>query len=113
MAYINKNIRFSRSYSQRAALNPARLAAAQAQKDILTRAEAAAYLNIAPQTLARYAKEGVIPCRKLARRVIFSREALRRWVEGEQPARQPETAPTAAPIMETANAGSDLEGRNV
>lgn len=120
MVCINKNVRFSRSYPQRAALNPARLAAARAQKEILNRNEAAAYLNIAPGTLTRYVKEGVIPCRKLARRVVFSREALRRWAEGEQPTQQSEKAPTAAPteqtaapIMETANAGSDLEGRNV
>lgn len=97
------------------ALNQARLAAAQAQKDILTRAEAAAYLRIAPGTLTRYVKRGSIPFRKVARRVIFSREALRRWAEGEQPApierKTDATLTNDAPIMQTFNAGND-QGEN-
>lgn len=72
-------------------LNAARLAAAQEQKDILNRAEAAAYLNMAPGTLTKYAKRGAIPCQKLARRVLFSRRALERWAACE-----------TAPIRETA-----------
>ncbi|MBR4750695.1 MAG: helix-turn-helix domain-containing protein [Thermoguttaceae bacterium] len=64
-------------------LNPARLNAAQAQSDILNRAEAAAYLNISPQTLTKYVKRGAVPCRQVARRLIFSRRALERWAGGE------------------------------
>lgn len=73
------------------ALNPARLAAAQEQRDILNRAEAAAYLNMAPGTLTKYTRAGVVPCVKLARRVLYSRRALERW-----------TACETAPIRETA-----------
>lgn len=64
-------------------LNPARLTTAQAQKDILTRREAAAYLNITPGTLTNYVKRGAVPCRKVARRVIFSRKALEQWAACE------------------------------
>lgn len=64
-------------------LNPARLNAAQAQSDILNRAEAAAYLNISPQTLTNYVKRGGVPYRQVARRLIFSRRALERWAAGE------------------------------
>lgn len=64
-------------------LNPAIVAAAKAQDDILTRAEAAAYLKVSAQTLMRYVRMGAIPCRKVDRRVIFSRKALERWAGNE------------------------------
>ena len=56
---------------------------AQEQKDILNRAEAAAYLGMSEGTVTRYAQRGVIPCRKLARRVLFSRRALELWAACE------------------------------
>ncbi|MBR4753351.1 MAG: helix-turn-helix domain-containing protein [Thermoguttaceae bacterium] len=79
-------------------LNHARLVAAQEQRDILNRAEAAAYLNIAPGTLTSYVKRGAIPCQKVARRVIFSRRALERWAACEN---------NPAPVMQTADGGTD------
>lgn len=82
-------------------LNAARLAAAQEQRDILNRAEAAAYLNMAPGTLTRYAQRGVIPCQKLARRVLFSRRALERWAACESNAPIRETAAEVGTMKET------------
>ena len=54
------------------------------QKEILNRKEAAAFLNMAPNTLTKYAKQGLIPCRKLERRVLFSRKALELWASGQE-----------------------------
>ena len=106
MVCSNVNTRnFSKTHAQRAILNPARLAAAQTQKDILTRAEAAAYLNIDPHTLMKYVKRGVIPCCKLTRRVIFSRKALERWVMGENNAPEKDLTTNDDAIMTTAANG--------
>ena len=89
-------------------LNPARLAAAQAQKDVMTRKEAAAYLNISPQTLSKYTRAGDIPCVKLARRVLYSRRALEQWAAGETAPKQDAGTP-----LTTAAAGDvQREGGN-
>ena len=96
-------------------LNPARLAAAQQTAEILNRKEAAAFLKIAPNTITKYVRRGAIPCRKVERRVIFSRRALERWAAGECVGpierKTDATLTNDAPIMQTFNAGND-QGEN-
>jgi len=49
--------------------------------DILTLAEAAAYIRIAPRTLREWLKTKTIPGRKTGRVWRFSRRKLQEWVE--------------------------------
>lgn len=49
-------------------------------KDVLTLKEAALYLGVCSKTLAKYARDGSIPCRKIGRVYIFSRLALQDWL---------------------------------
>ena len=69
--------------ANRITLNPERIAAAQAVKEVFNVAEAAAFLGCSSKQLTRLVKDNAIPHRKLKRRVFFSREALRRWTAGE------------------------------
>ena len=51
-------------------------------KPVLSLSEAAKYLGIGTTTLRRYIKANAIPYRRVARRVLISREALDKWLEG-------------------------------
>ena len=41
--------------------------------------QAAAFLGLSESTIGAYTKTGEIPCRRVGRRYVFSREALRNW----------------------------------
>jgi len=49
--------------------------------DILTLAEAAAYIGIAPRTLRKWLQTKSIPGRKIGRIWRFSKRQLREWIE--------------------------------
>jgi excisionase family DNA binding protein len=51
--------------------------------DILTIHEAAEYLRMHYETLRKMAADGEVPRKKLANKWVFSREQLKRWVEGK------------------------------
>lgn len=54
--------------------------------------ELAAYLRVNRKTVYEYAARNVIPCRRLGRRLVFSRPAIVAWL-----ARIPPAAKLAAP----------------
>lgn len=62
--------------------------------DGLTVAEAAAYLRLHRSTVSRLVSRGAIPHRMVGRVPRFSRQALSRWLAGQDDA---PAAPTAAP----------------
>lgn len=41
--------------------------------------QASAFLGLSETTVRTYAKTGEIPCRRVGRRYVFSRDALRNW----------------------------------
>jgi excisionase family DNA binding protein len=51
--------------------------------ELLTREQAAEYLNIKPQTLAKWASQGLneLPMVRVGRCVRYRREHLDRWIE--------------------------------
>lgn len=49
-------------------------------KDVLTLKEAALYLGVCSKTLAKYARSGQIPCRRIGKVYLFSRLALIDWL---------------------------------
>ncbi len=65
-----------------ARLNPELFHAAARERETLNRLEAADFLGVSPNTITRWINEGKIPCRKMGRRVLFNRDALRRWSAG-------------------------------
>lgn len=52
------------------------------EKPVINAAEAAELLGLDQDTVYDYAGRGEIPCRRLGRRLLFSREALLEWVKG-------------------------------
>ncbi len=50
-------------------------------KEIMTAKEVAAYLNIHPLTVHRYAREGKIPAFKIGTDWRFHRKYLERWIK--------------------------------
>lgn len=64
------------------------------ERQILTIAEAADYLQLGVRTLYSLAKEHKIPGRKVKNKYRFERESLRRWIAGE------EHMPTSEQILE-------------
>ena len=91
--------------TSRIILSPKRIAAAQAQKEILNAAEAAAFLGCSRKRLTLLIKRNEVPCRKLERRVFFSRKALERWVMGENDAPEKDLTTNNDAIMTTAANG--------
>jgi|GEM_PF-997523 excisionase family DNA binding protein len=51
---------------------------------VLTLQECSEYLKIAESTIYVLARKGKIPCQKVGRNWRFRKEALDRWLEGEQ-----------------------------
>ena len=58
----------------------------QPNPDLLTTAEAAAYLRVHPETIRTWARKGVIPAVKFGNRggFRFTRQDLDRFVEGRR-----------------------------
>lgn len=50
--------------------------------EVLDVNEAAALLGVSRWTLYGAVNRGDVPCRRLGRRMLFSRRALMRWLEG-------------------------------
>ena len=51
--------------------------------------ELAAYLRVNRKTVYEYATKNVIPCRRLGRRLVFSRPAIVAWLARIPPAATP------------------------
>lgn len=54
----------------------------EAFQEVLTQEEAARFLRISVPTLKTLVDERKIPALKIGERIIFGREALRKWVNG-------------------------------
>ena len=68
------------------------------EPDGLNVTEAAAYLRLHRTTVSRLVAAGKIPHRMVGRAPRFSRQALTRWLAGQdEPPLTPSAAPTAAP----------------
>jgi excisionase family DNA binding protein len=52
-------------------------------KEVFNVDEAAAYLGLNPDVLRRYARKGLIPCRKVGKRWRFHKTHLVEWLKGE------------------------------
>lgn len=50
--------------------------------EVLTVAQVAAMLGLHPKTVYDHAGAGTIPHRRVGRRLLFSRAAILRWLEG-------------------------------
>lgn len=46
--------------------------------------EAAAFLNVSAWTVYEYCRQGIIPHRRIGRRVLISRSALLTWFKDEE-----------------------------
>jgi excisionase family DNA binding protein len=65
--------------------------------EVLTAEEAAQLLRVSPSHLYEMCRQGVIPHRRLGRRIIISRQALMEWLaQGEE--RIPETQSRVRPV---------------
>ena len=53
-------------------------------KEVFDAEEAAAFLGINLDDLRRYARKGMIPCRKLGKRWRFHKAHLVEWLKGNQ-----------------------------
>ena len=54
--------------------------------EVISVAELAELLGVAPNTVYEAASRGEIPHRRLGRRLIFSRVAVLEWLHGKEPA---------------------------
>ncbi len=54
-------------------------------REVLDTAAAAELLGVHPKLLARWAKQGKLPCRKPGKGYLFSRTALLAWLACPQP----------------------------
>jgi DNA-binding transcriptional MerR regulator len=52
-------------------------------KEVLNVKEAAAFWGLNPYDLRRYARLGLIPCRKLGKRWLFHKAHLVEWLKGD------------------------------
>ena len=66
---------------------PAPVPTAAPQGDVLTADEVAAILRVDRKTVYEFAGRGEIPCRRLGRRILFSRRALMAWLDHARPRR--------------------------
>jgi excisionase family DNA binding protein len=54
------------------------------ENEVFTLQECSAYLKIAESTIYVLARNGKIPCQKVGRNWRFRKEALDRWLAGEE-----------------------------
>lgn len=45
--------------------------------------QAGAFLGVSTWAVREYARQGLIPHRRIGRRYVFSRDALLKWLEGD------------------------------
>ena len=48
--------------------------------EVLTQREAARYLRISVDTLKKLTDENIVPARRIGSRIIYGRDALKKWV---------------------------------
>lgn len=60
---------------------------AATEDDVLTADEVAEILRVDRKTVYEFAGRGELPCRRLGRRILFSRRALMAWLEDARPRR--------------------------
>ncbi len=53
-------------------------------KEVLNANEAGAFLGLHPDDVRRYARKGMIPCRKVGKRWLFHKGHLVEWLKGDQ-----------------------------
>jgi len=53
---------------------------AASDHECMTASEVATYLRVNRKTVYEYAGSGVIPCRRIGRRLVFSRSAIVAWL---------------------------------
>jgi excisionase family DNA binding protein len=54
------------------------------QKEVFSADEAATFLGLHPDDVRRYARKGLIPCRKLGKRWLFHKAHLVEWLKGKR-----------------------------
>ena len=52
-------------------------------REVMNVEQTALFLGVDRKTVYDYAGRGVIPCRRLGKRILFSRQALVVWLAGE------------------------------
>jgi excisionase family DNA binding protein len=57
------------------------------ERDVLTADEVAALLRVDRKTVYDASGRGDIPCRRIGKRILFSREAIMLWLEGKAASR--------------------------
>ena len=68
--------------SDNASSNPAD-AAPSDEREVMSVEECAEFLGVDRKTVYDYAGRGMIPCRRLGKRILFSRRAVVLWLGGE------------------------------
>ena len=68
------------SSSTAAASVPVRAGDASMEHECMTACELASWLRVNRKTVYEYAARNVIPCRRLGRRLVFSRSAVAAWL---------------------------------
>lgn len=63
------------------------------EHDCMNANELARYLRVNRKTVYEYAGNGVIPCRRLGRRLLFSRAAVVAWLARQTAALNPGVVP--------------------
>jgi len=59
---------------------PVRAGSTNAEHECMTAQELASWLRVNRKTVYEYAARNVIPCRRLGRRLVFSRPAVAAWL---------------------------------
>jgi excisionase family DNA binding protein len=54
------------------------------QKEVFSADEAATFLGLHPDDVRRYARKGLVPCRKLGKRWLFHKAHLVAWLKGKK-----------------------------
>lgn len=57
-------------------------APAPSEREVMSVVECAAFLGVERKTVYDYAARGVLPCARLGKRILFSRQALVLWLGG-------------------------------
>ena len=74
---------------------PSSATTANIEHECLSANELARYLRVNRKTVYEYAARNVIPCRRLGRRLVFSRAAIVAWLARQTAAFTPGVAPLA------------------
>jgi excisionase family DNA binding protein len=67
------------------------------QSDVMTATEVGAFLGLSRNSVYEGASRGEIPCRKVGRRLLFSRSALVLWLRHERAVPESESSYAGVP----------------